>query len=108
MDWMQTLRNWTADRRRWTAVLLLGVFLSVFVLALNEALHREVHPDACKPDHQCAVTMLHSGQVEMPVFSVTPVFTKAGIFFLRPVEIIVVRFFDFSLPPSCGPPSMLS
>lgn len=88
--------------------MLLGVFLSVFGLTLSEALHRALHDEACQPTHQCAVTMLQSGQVETPVVTVTPVFVGAEIFSTLPGKTVFLSAVDFSLPPSCGPPALLS
>ena len=87
---------------------LLGLFLGVFALAQSESLHRHFHADAGKPHHQCAVTMLQSGQVETPVCFVTP--TPAPT--ITVLEVVAQTTFvpsaDFSLPPSCGPPALLS
>jgi hypothetical protein len=44
---------------------LLGLFLSVWGMAQFETIHQAVHCNACKPDHQCAVTMLSSGLVDL-------------------------------------------
>jgi hypothetical protein len=108
MNRLRHLKNWAANRRHWMAATLLGVLLSVFALTLSEALHRMLHADACEPEHQCAVTMLQSGQVETPVVAVTPVFAATQIFAALPSETIFVPTVDFSLPPSCGPPALLS
>jgi len=108
MNRLRHLRNWAVNRRHWMAALLLGVFLSVFTLTLSEALHRALHDEACAPSHQCAVTMLQSGQVETPVVTVTPVFAAGAVRFALPIETAFVPSVDFFLPPSCGPPALLS
>jgi len=90
------------------AGVLLALFLSVLALTLSETLHRAFHADACTPQHQCAVTMLQSGQVEMPVLTVTPVLVATLFFFALPCETVFVPSVDCSLPPSCGPPALLS
>ena len=90
------------------AVTLLGVFLSVFALTLSEALHRAMHNEACEPSHQCAVTMLQSGQVEIPVVTITPVITTTATFASLPVETKFVPSVDLALPPSCGPPALFA
>lgn len=90
------------------AVTLLGAFLCVWTLALNEALHRALHADAGTPQHQCAVTLFQSGQVETPVVVVTPVVAVAEIIPARPGETIFLPSVDCSLPPSCGPPALVS
>ena len=108
MKRLRQLGIWAAQRRHWMAVVLLGVFLSVFTLTLSEAWHRAVHAHACEPTHQCAVTMLHGGQVEALVVMVTPVYAGAEILSVFLSKIIFVSSVDFFLPPSCGPPALLS
>ncbi len=90
------------------AALLLGVFLSVFTVTLSEALHRALHDEACDPQHQCAVTMLQSGQVEMPVVAIEPVLARGPVVLAAQPQFDFVPAVDFSLPPSCGPPALLS
>jgi fructose-specific phosphotransferase system IIC component len=90
------------------AATLLGVFLSVFALTLSESLHRSLHEEACEPSHQCAVTMLQSGQVETPVCFVTPTPATAVTMVEVVAETIFVPSADYSLPPSCGPPALLA
>ncbi len=90
------------------AVTLLGVFLSVFTLTLSEALHRAWHNGACEPGHQCAVTMLQSGQVETPVVAIALVVAYVTVICATPPQVDFLPSLDFSLPPSCGPPALLS
>ena len=106
MNRLRHLRNWAADRRHWMALTLLGVFLSVFGLTLSEALHRALHADACAPQHQCAVTMLQSGQVETPVVAIEPVVAYVAVFLAAQPQVDFVPSVEFSLPPSCGPPAL--
>lgn len=108
MNRLRHLRIWAANRRHWMAVTLLGVFLSVFALALSEALHRILHADACAPEHQCAVTSLQSGQVETPVTVIVPVVAYVAVFLTTQPQVDFVPSVDFLLPPSCGPPALLS
>lgn len=88
------------------AATLLGVFLSVFTLTLSETLHRALHDEACAPSHQCAVTMLQSGQVETPVVVIEPVVAYVAVFLAAQPQVDFVPSVDFSLPPSCGPPAL--
>jgi len=85
------------------AATLLGGFLSVFALTLSETLHRALHEEACQPQHQCAVTMLQSGQVETPVATITPVITSAPTFVTLQVENNFVPSVDLALPPQLRP-----
>jgi hypothetical protein len=106
MKRLRHLKIWAANRRHWMAATLLGVFLSVFALTLSEALHRALHNEACEPGHQCAVTMLQSGQVETPVVTIEPVVAYVTVFLAAPSQVDFVPSVDFSLPPSCGPPAL--
>lgn len=108
MNWLRHLRIWAANRRHWMAATLLGVFLSVFAVTLSEALHRALHQEACAPSHQCAVTMLQSGQVETPVVTIVPVVAYVTVTLAAPAQVDFIPSVDLSLPPSCGPPALLS
>jgi hypothetical protein len=90
------------------ALLLLGLFLSVSAMAQFEALHHAVHADATQPNHHCAVTLLQSGQVETPACQVAIVGTLTVVTVEVRVENDFVPSVDYSLPPSCGPPALLS
>ncbi len=46
------------------AILLLGVFCLLKVLAASEQFHEFFHADAKVPAHQCAVTLLAKGQLD--------------------------------------------
>jgi hypothetical protein len=95
-------------RQQWMAGALLGLFLSVFSLVLSETLHRALHEDACQPEHQCAVTMLQSGQVDAPVCDAAIVSPEFVSVLVQLVENTFVPAVTFFLPPSCGPPALLS
>jgi hypothetical protein len=108
MKRLRHLKIWAANRRHWMAATLLGVFLSVLALTLSEAWHRALHDEACKPSHQCAVTMLQSGQVETPVVTIVPVVAYVTVVLAASAQVDFVPLVDFSLPPSCGPPARFS
>ena len=99
-------KAWTP--RRLAAVLLLLLFLGLTALAQSESLHRALHPDAGASHHQCAVTLLRSGHTEAPECVVVVAPMRAV------VETSSIPAFrdtsspDYSLPPSCGPPALLS
>ena len=101
------LRN-TSTVRRIVGVLLLAHFVFLLAMAQYGALHKAVHPDAAKPSHHCAVTMLRSGQVETPGYPVVVVPAVTTLTTLVVVESSFVPSVDYSLPPSCGPPALLS
>jgi disulfide bond formation protein DsbB len=108
MNWVREIRKATANRHFWLGGMLLGLFLGVLALTISEAWHRAMHADACEPEHQCAVTMLHSGQVDVPVVEVTPVCGKVWTGVALAAKLVFVPVVDFNLPPSCGPPALLS
>jgi hypothetical protein len=89
------------------AGVLLALFLSVLGLTLSEALHRAVHAEACEPQHECAVTMLQSGQVETPVVTVTPVIVSVATSVALLAECDFIPSVNFFLLPSRGPPALL-
>jgi hypothetical protein len=107
MSWLQKT-GFRARSRRWLAAGLLGVFLSVFALTLSEALHRVLHSDAGSPQHQCAVTMLQGGQFEAPVTTVATVLVAVVPVSQLLLPEISLSSVDLSLPPSCGPPVLVS
>lgn len=108
MNRLRHLKIWAANRRHWMAAALLGVFLSVFTLTLSETLHRALHEEACAPSHQCAVNMFQSGQVETPVVTIVPVIAYVTVTLAAPAQVAFIPSVDLSLPPSCGPPALLS
>lgn len=97
-----------APRRRARAGLLLGLFLFVLAMAQSGTLHRLLHADSGTAEHQCAVTLLANGQVDvavsevpaasLPVLVVAPAMPAAQIF-------VTV---DYSLLPGRAPPVALA
>jgi len=90
------------------AVLLLAQFLFLLALAQFSSLHKAIHPDAGSANHLCAVTLLRSGQVETPSCVVVVVPTVTSTTSLVVVKSFFVSSVDCFLPPSCGPPALLS
>lgn len=74
--------------RRGIAGLMLALFVSVHAMAAFHALHDSVCEHAEAADHQCAVTLLAAGQVEVPVIGVE----------VSPVEFARQVRASFSLP----------
>lgn len=97
-----------APRRRAWAGLLLGLFLFVLAMAQFRALHHMLHADSGAVEHQCAVTLLASGYLDvavsevpvafLPVLAVAPAVTSAQVF-------VAV---DYSLLPGRAPPVALA
>jgi hypothetical protein len=82
----------------------LGFFL-LSLLAVDAHAHECLHEDAGEPEHECALTLLAQGQLEVIGDAGLPV-RVLGF----PGAISEVRFaaaFDsgLRLPPSCGPPA---
>jgi hypothetical protein len=90
------------------AGLLLGMFLLVLAMAQSWALHRLVHPDAGRPGHKCAVTLLTDGQVDAASedlqVTITPMVAIPSV---RPAALLLAAV-DYSLLPSRGPPALLT
>ncbi len=94
---------------RWVrAGLLLGLFLFVLAMVQFESLHRLVHADAGQSQHQCAVTWLASGQVDLAGSEVLVAFLPAVIVaqVMPPVSISVAV--DYFLLPDRAPPVALA
>ena len=108
MNWTDAigLKQWKG--RQLKGLVLLGLFFSVLVLANSATLHQAVHSNANRPDHNCAATMLASGQLETaPCVAVVAATTLVPIV----VNQFVVSFFSlasFNLPLSRGPPALFS
>lgn len=52
--------------------------------------------------------MLQSGQVETPVVTIVPVVAYVTVTLAAPAQVDFIPSVDLSLPPSCGPPALLS
>ncbi|HMP82091.1 MAG TPA: hypothetical protein PKA41_05215 [Verrucomicrobiota bacterium] len=108
---MNRTQNWLengARRRNAVAGLLLSLFLFVLAMAQYEALHRYFHPDACQPEHQCAVTMLQAGQIESTTAHVGVVSLPAVLVTFTLPQTVAVAAADFTLLPGRAPPAFLS
>lgn len=93
------------DPRRLKALFLLGFLLSVLAMAQSARLHHAIHADADEDAHHCAVTLLLSGQVDSPLWMVTPSRLDGSAQQTSfPIPTILIVRAHFSLPPSCGPP----
>jgi hypothetical protein len=92
-------------KRQGVSALLLCLFLSLQAMAVFPALHALVHPDACDPDHECAVTLFSHGQVDASP-AAAPVFCAPArlVFRQSPPDVIFVSA-DIRLLPSRGPPA---
>lgn len=90
------------------AGLLLGLFLFVLAMAQFGTLHRMLHADSGTAEHQCAVTLLASGHVDVAVSEVpVPFLPVLAVAPVRPPAQIFVAL-DYSLLPGRAPPSPLA
>lgn len=108
MNWMQKPSSNATPRVRVWAGLLLGLFLFVLAMAQFGALHRVLHADSGTPEHQCAVTLLANGHVDVAVSEVPvaflPVLAAASV--MPSVQSFVTV--DYSLLPGRAPPVALA
>ena len=91
-------------KRQGASALLLFLFLSLQAMAALPGLHALVHPDASDPAHECAVTLLSHGQIDVSSAAET-VFRNAQlvVFNAEPPRIIFIST-DIRLLPGRGPP----
>jgi hypothetical protein len=61
---MSTLARSTNHGRAFMAILIFAVFLCALVLSASPQLHQRVHKDANRVEHNCAVTMIASGNYD--------------------------------------------
>lgn len=109
MNMSQKQHRRVRSSRRIISVFLLGLFLSLLAVTQIEPLHRLLHHNAGKPNHHCAVTHFRSGHLLDTPHCDVPIVRAEVV----PTTLVVVEYFfipsvDFSLPPSCGPPALLS
>jgi hypothetical protein len=85
-------------------VLLVIGYFALSMLALDAHAHDCLHEDAGQPGHECALTLMAQGQVEVTGDAVMPV--RATGYFSSGFEHKIPAASDSSLrlPPSCGPP----
>ncbi len=83
----------------------LGVFLAIQVLATVPALHTWLHQDASAPGHECAVTLILSGQVHTPTTDVAVAPCPSPLLSYTPSRGVDFVSADVRLLPSRGPPA---
>lgn len=93
MELLSLPSNNAVQRAPWFRIgiagLMLALFVSVHAMAAFHTLHESVCEHTEAADHQCAVTLLAAGQVDVPV---------AGVQVVR-IEIACVVQVSVSLPP---------
>ena len=97
--------NIFGEKRQRASALLLGLFLFLQAMVAVPALHTIIHPDACDPDHECAVTLFAHGQVNASA-AIAPVFCPpALVVFSETFPRIVFVSTDIRLLPGRDPPA---
>jgi len=90
------------------AALLIGLVLWLNAVAASPALHRMIHHDANKADHQCAVTLFAHGQVESAATVIPVVLPVTFAETSRPVGSLLSGSTIELLPPGRAPPAAAS
>jgi hypothetical protein len=96
------------DAKKVFSLLCLAIFLSLQALVTCPALHKWLHHDADKADHDCAVTMLAHGNLHLG--SSTPVVVSPAPSVIEKVlePISLVLRVNYRLLPGRAPPSVLA
>jgi hypothetical protein len=106
MIWNLSIRK--ADAKRAFSLLCLAIFLSLQALAASPTLHKWLHHDADKVDHDCAVTMLAHGGIHLGSAAPVVVSSAPSVIekVLEPVSLVLKV--DYRLLPGRAPPSVLA
>jgi hypothetical protein len=83
----------------------LGVFLLIQTLAAVPAFHAWVHQDAAAPGHECAVTLLLSGQVHSATTEIAVALCPSLFVSYAPSLGVDFVSTDVRLLPSRDPPA---
>jgi hypothetical protein len=88
------------------AASLVGLVLLLNAMAASSSLHKLIHHDADKADHECAITMFAHGQVDSAAGDV-PVSTPTFLIETSlPAELSVFSAAVENLPPGRAPPAV--
>ncbi len=88
------------------AASLIGLVLLLGVMAASPALHKLVHNDAGKADHECAITMFAHGQVDSVAGDVPAATPTTFIETSLPAELSVFSAAIENLPSGRAPPAV--
>ena len=88
------------------ALLFLALFFGLQALVASPVLHKCLHHDADKADHECAVTLLAHGNCE--IASDIPVLITPSCFVIERIQapVSLVLKVDYRLLPGRAPPSV--
>jgi hypothetical protein len=87
------------------ALICLGLFIALQLVAASGPLHQSFHADSSAPDHHCVVTLLSHGQVTLAGGGLWLLaFVAALLFVVRCADSGSFSSFDLRLSPSRAPP----
>ena len=87
------------------SLLCLSLFVLLQALAVSPELHRFLHHDANKAEHQCAVTLLAQGRLNAAPVPVFVIVSPVLIFEIPAHPISAPVIVEYQLPPGRGPPA---
>jgi hypothetical protein len=95
----------TTVAQKAVSLLCLTLFLFLQAAAAVPGFHQYLHHDADQADHQCAVTLLSQGNLQI-ASNVTPIVLPASFVVLVPLRPATVQVVvDQQLPPGRAPPA---
>ncbi|HEY2329931.1 MAG TPA: hypothetical protein VGI63_08990 [Verrucomicrobiae bacterium] len=89
------------------SVLLVGVVVLLLAMAASPALHKAIHHDADKSDHDCAATMFAHGKMDSATIEVPAVIPTVSIEVTSQFVFSVFSPAIENLPAGRAPPSFL-
>ena len=102
-------QRWREVCRPAPAALMLILWLATFALTASPQLHHLLHHDAQSLNHHCLITQIKQHQLLVDfakAVAPTPLLADIGTF--RWAEFQFLPTCDYRLPPSRGPPSVIS
>ncbi len=90
------------------AVLLVGAVLLLNALAASPALHKLIHKDADKADHECAITLFAHGHVDSVSVEISAVAPTFSIESVPQIKFSVFSPAIENLPAGRAPPAAVS
>jgi hypothetical protein len=90
------------------AAWLVGMILLLDAMAAAPALHKWIHKDAGRADHQCAVTMFAHGKIDSAPCEVAAVAPRVWIEPIPSINFLVFSAAIQNLPHGRAPPASVS
>jgi hypothetical protein len=85
-------------------LLVMSVLLSLFA-ASSPSLHHFIHSDASQPGHECFVTLLSQGAVDLPLGAVVVAICLLIFGAFLPVsKVLILPAAEYPFPPGRAPP----